>query len=468
MNTQANNQRFLLHTLLWVCIGVVLASWLIVSAGTLFVVSISILVGYMLWRKAEPQERVFLLGLFVLALVLRYLLIIYYYHLYLKTGAFPFLAPDGETLINKGWYISQVLLHRDTAQVPSNEYVMKFNWVALSDFGGKLPHWDQYQVGIYSYYLGVFFALFGYAPVATKCISALSAVSAGVVSYYIAKEIFGKSIARVSYVLLLFFPSIFIHSLTNLSDPFLLLFGTLSVWSLVKMAKRPTLFLLTVLAVSITAIYYLKKPLAPLIIAVAGLTFCNFLRMSAAKKVGIVIILMALIIGVGPLREKLVETQWGLNKLMLSHRQYSTLKGASYFIYPQRFYNEEILSVEGITPAETLFALLKGLLYFLFSPFPYSASLSAFGLISSWQNIFWYFLFPFSPIGIIAGLRHNTKKILPVFILLFLFTFILALSEGHSATSFRHRDLLMPGYLICAVAGFGLAFKKGGNTLERN
>jgi hypothetical protein len=136
--------------------------------------------------------------------------------------------------------------------------------------------------------------------------------------------------------------------------------------------------------------------------------------------------------------------------------QRSQLGGAKsgYKIYPERFYDNTIQTNKyKLTTQEFMISYVKGFVYSLFLPFPWTAN-SGSQLICSLQLVIFYILFLFIILGILMYLRCDWREALPIVMGVFTLMSLFALHEGNSGTVFRHRDMVMP--FLLAFGGIGI------------
>jgi len=97
-------------------------------------------------------------------------------------------------------------------------------------------------------------------------------------------------------------------------------------------------------------------------------------------------------------------------------------------------------------------AYLRGLSYFLLSPFPWNIA-TGNQLVAYPQMVLWYFLLFFAAVGVSEGLRFSRDE--TVFIVLFILigVSLWAMTEGNIGAAFRHRDYFSFLIFIYSSAG---------------
>jgi 4-amino-4-deoxy-L-arabinose transferase-like glycosyltransferase len=408
----------------------------------------------LIWSKALPKERRFLIIVLSIALCLRVILLFSYYNLYLLPGNVDILGPDGESYQCRGWYISRLLVKQNLYVIPSTEQIFHGYRSMINYYKENIPSWNLYQVGIFSYLIASAYAAFGYAPLMIKLTNCIFSVLTGLIVYFLGKEIFNRRVGSISMIIFLFLPSIVFVSITALKDPSILFFSMLIIWSLLKMRTslnfRYPLFILF----SLFLLYFLRKFVGLIFLVLVGISFLSFLNVGILKKV-LIVILTSLLIFNFPIVKEIMHKNLKLEVLTNIHVGYAkTLGGHNYKIFPDNYYQTLKMS-----KTDFFLGWLKGIFHFLFEPLPWNIR-SKFELLSFLQNIFWYFLFIFVLLGIIIAIRNRFPECIPALIYIFIFTMAFGLSEGNIGTAFRHRDSLNPIFIIFGIAGLKNFFGK--------
>ena len=70
------------------------------------------------------------------------------------------------------------------------------------------------------------------------------------------------------------------------------------------------------------------------------------------------------------------------------------------------------------------------------------------------QMVLWYLVLLWVPVGLWRGWRAHRAATVLNWTYVLLITSIVALASGNIGTAFRHRDMVIPFYLMFGVAGF--------------
>jgi hypothetical protein len=125
--------------------------------------------------------------------------------------------------------------------------------------------------------------------------------------------------------------------------------------------------------------------------------------------------------------------------------------GSSYRIYNDTAYNTLIVSKMSLAELAgvILQGLPKGLLYFLFSPFPVNVN-NNLRLFAYPQMIFWYFTVTFAIFGFLKAILDRNAKILPAIYIFSFFTVLFSLVLGNEGIAARFRDMVSPFFYMLA------------------
>lgn len=436
-------------------LGVSLGALSFLSKDT-FIIFIVLAALYRLIYLRYPlkDERRFVISVFTWAVALRLLLITLYYHFFLLPGNMDIIAPDGECYQARGWYISRFITGGDIYIIPSPEQIFRDYRDMAAFYAEGLPDWRLYQVGVFSYAIAFLYSVFDYVPQLIKFVNAVFSVASAIVIYELAKSLFGKKAAGISMIITAFLPSIFVFSLTSTRDPMVIFLLCLSIYSLTKFYSSYNLLHLAVVFFCVGVVYFIRiSVFAPLMLVLVIALFIS-LRFRCRWKISF-LVLCGLLVFSGGYRQKALSIL-DLATLTNPHMGYINTPGNNYKILPDEYYSGS-KNIRKIPPLYLAVAFLKGLLHSMFEPFPWKLKTKG-ELFGSVQTLAWVMFFPFVLVGIFFGLRHKPKESHVTFICVVVFSALLAIGEGNVGTVFRHRDMLLPFFIIFGVAGVSIFF----------
>lgn len=272
-------------------------------------------------------------------------------------------------------------------------------------------------------------------------------------TYYLARDAFGKNPAVVSSFIIAVFPSFVVWSCINLRTAIGIISFLLLAIGLLKFSKRNHLkyIILVLVSLYLTRVAKDKFFLLQTMLA-AALIFLNLKLKPSVKKLSLILVI---IIGV-ILVAKSAKVQFYIHEFIMgsinNQRNFANYEsGTNYRIYDDVFYGSS--AYDGSATVFTLLkALPKGVFYFLFAPFPWRVT-NVLRLFAYIQMLSWYFMFLFALRGIFMGIRYNFKPTSCILAITIFWIAILSLVMGNEGTAARQRDLILPFLYIFSSVG---------------
>ena len=431
-------------------LGVIFGVWSFLSLETLLGTLLIVPIFTFLYYRFPKRDRPFLIKLCLLALCLRIVIMLFYYNFYLNQGYQDKLGPDGENYSQRGWYISRLIRDENPYRRPQQKEIIFSNHELVVDwYKGKLPPMNYYQVGFFSYMLGILYAAFGYCPLLLRMFNSIYSVLTGVLVYYIALELFNNKVGKIAMLLFLFTPSVFIHSMTLLKDPSTIFALTLFVWLLIKFIKTVDARWLIFSSIPLIVIEIIRPRFCYFLIAFVLLIIFLKIQIRFIYK-AVFLLFIALILYFFPEIANPITYYFDPDIFFSRHIGTVATAGVNYLIFPKEAYKSSYLV--GIGSLDIILAFLKGVFHFLFEPF-ISRINSSFSFLAFFQTSFLYFLIPAGVISALISLKKNFSLFIIVILFLAMLILFFAVNEGNVGTAFRHRDMVMPYLLIFGVAG---------------
>lgn len=461
--------RQIKHLPVLLIIGIFIGILLSLSPATILIISIFLCSVFCIKRFIKTESTNFLIVIFTIGFLLRALLAVLNYHVGLMP---PFRGgdtqPDAVIYNGNAFYIAHALrggLDHERYYMDENPFLEHSIEKGYRSFKGKLPRLRPYQYGNYVFFLGFFYSIFGYAPIAAKMLNGLAGCLAAILTYVFAKTLIGSETpAKVSAALTMFFPSLLYWSVTSLQDTTvncLFLLYLLSAVIYLKGSKKIHLFVLFISSIMLSS---LKTKMAILLWAGAALFLAiKLLRIIIGKKLFLksillyaitVVVLLVMIIqypAITDFFKRNIELMTSLHKS--AAEDYPSASG--FKIYMDNFYGKGKVELANFFNIGILFIMFRALSYYFLLPFlwdiPYS---HPFLLLFYPQMIFILLCLPFMVIGILSSLRYNPVITLSVIMLLTLISLPQAMAEGIMGNVVRHRDMFMPFILVFSTYGF--------------
>ena len=140
---------------------------------------------------------------------------------------------------------------------------------------------------------------------------------------------------------------------------------------------------------------------------------------------------------------------------MLSYHLGFSMQGGYFFkLLPERYYEE--ISTGIVNPQigviDFVTSYFNGLKAFFFQPSPFGM-FKIQHIAAMPEVVVWYSIVVFAFIGIADSFKSPTLQKTALFVLLFLFTSSIGISEANVETLIRHRDMIVAVYIIFASKG---------------
>lgn len=276
--------------------------------------------------------------------------------------------------------------------------------------------------------------------------------------YRLAKEVFDRRTAVVSSLMVALVPSFNIWACSNIRTTLGIAGLVLMGYCLMLFSKKNNIKFILPLIISIFIFSVVKeKFLRPALLIMCVSLFLSFNIRMRLKMIIMGLAVLALIIGinVNGAFEYLIKDILG-DMVACQSGFFSDGSISNYKIYNDAVYS--VTTVKTLPFWDLAWLMIKGLpkgvLYFLFSPFPWDIK-NTLRLFAYPQIIFWYLMFVFASLGIIkAALLKNHRILSSIYIISF-FTILFSLVMGNEGITARFRDMLTPffymfaGYLLC-------------------
>lgn len=487
-------------------LGLVLGIWAFFSMGTLCVAILSAILIYLFsFNFKELSQRKIIIAICILAISLRFFLAIFHYYFSYSVGKGGDFFGDARAYSSSGQYTAEAVTKRPVLVVDVDDVA----WMRIlrDSFKGEFPP-RGYRIDAFTGYIGLIYSVFGYAPLTLKFINSFLSLFTSILLFLLVKDMFSIKVANVALVLSLFWPSMFLWSISGMKDSLMIFLIVLCTYIFLKLKKYlnlPELLLVLVmlivnnyainilLLIGIFLVRILRKfilkrkisinilmPLGlilvmktvsaylgliklhlliPLQIAFSLSLIISFLNKK--KLVGLLIILFCLrlfspfyINKYNNLNIKKYFMSFTKEAISGQRSQWQPPARSGYKTYPDRYYEASYREHPNIaiTPIEFTISYFKGLNYAILSPFPWSIH-SKMSFFAYFQIVAYYILIPFIFLGILVALRYRWQDVLPMVIFMFITGSIFALYEGNVGTVFRHRDALTIFLIVFGAIG---------------
>jgi len=282
------------------------------------------------------------------------------------------------------------------------------------------------------------FYIFGYKPIFMKLVNCAAGVLLSLVVYRISSLLFNRAVCTRAFVITHIFPSLILWSCLGIREIWVVLFVILTLYFTIRLKVMISTYIdIVLLALSLIILSQLRSGtfLVLLISLFPSLIISRSTRIiysiGISIFVGLVFLVFITYVGVG--QEFISDDPMGQ---MLEIKTDLSGGDAAYFT------RDELKSVNN-----PVYIIPKGLVYFMFSPFPWQLTKGS-RLVSFMDVLIIYLItvpFLFSTFRLI---RYQYWEALPLLIFFFFLLFAFSMVEGNFGTAFRHRAQILPLYVL--------------------
>ena len=448
-----------LKPLLW---GVFLGVAAVFSPGGVFVLLLAVGGSLALRRFGPPEDRAFLVRLFLVAFLLRVGLSLCLDVVSWKVeGRLP--TRWGPPRV---WDLGAIDQSRKFLRLGDSDYYSERGYALAHYAAGNraftvLQRITRYGDHAYLQVIGWFYYTFGFSPFSMKWLNGWFGALHVIALFFLAKRCFQSRIARWAGGLAAGFPTLLVWSSSNLKDPLLYLLITLLLLLFTTFRTAARLKHRIAFLAVFGAIFWVTRSfrreewslvLVACLVGIGILEWCIRKRQYALLLFS-VIALMAL--------HPAEKVQAALRMAVYRHMGYYHTDSMTYRYLPDRFYDPSIEDPkrDAKLPGAAIRGIPTALKHYFFEPFP-SRTVSGSALFMIPQMLIWYFLLPFALIGAAAGIRWNTWNCAFLAALLLIWIPMGAMAIGNVGILTRMRDMTTPFILIFSAAGFWI-FARG-------
>lgn len=317
-------------------------------------------------------------------------------------------------------------------------------------------HLGSWQVG-YFYLVGGIYTVLGVEVAFPLLLNCLIGAATAWPVFAVAKDLKGRRAARLAAAIATFFPSLVLWSALLIRDTIVVAVLICLVLAVMRLTRGITLGRLLAFTGLLLALGTLRQYLFLMVAlsAAAGLLFGRSKQGGRTLVAGLVgIVLLAGLMkatGLGGM-----EMERASLGALNQQRQFNAMVAdAATSLRPE---------VDISTPSRALYYLPVGLLYFLFSPFPWQV-LSLKQGIALPDVLLFYYLFPKMVRGLVWLVRNRLRESSTLILMTVTISTLYALVEGNVGIIFRHRAQVLLPLIIFAAVGITLrreALEAGG------
>lgn len=403
-------------------VGLTIAVVIPGGAGAILI-CVVLAVGIAVAISRSTVERDFLIRIFLAGLILRILLGAVLFQI----GKTDFFGPDGTTYDTFGYTIA--------------------NYWSNAPFYKSFPVINPNNLGM-SYVVAIIYYLIGRNPLAIQFFNGVVGAATAPVIFMCTYHIFRNlRAAKLSAILVTFFPSLILWSSLGLKDATVVFLLSVTMLATLKLTDRIQAKYTLLLIFSLIGLLGMRFYIFYMMLIVVGGSFVigtGTRNMAGLIRNFILLIFVGLSLTyLGVLRNapKDLETYGNLKKVQEARKD------------AQRANSGFAKEVDVSTTSGALSAVPLGLLYVLFAPFPWQLGnlQQAFTLP---EMLVWWASFPLLILGMKYSIRHKLRETAPVFMFTILTTLVYSIFQGNVGTAYRQRAQLLIFYFIFIAVGF--------------
>ena len=389
--------------------------------------------------KVEDQ-RTFLLQIFVSGLLVRVLVGVLIYSFALQ----EFFGGDAYTYDQFG----NSLLN---------------SWRGFIGEGTTAQDWANAGGGWGMFYLvAAIYGVTGQNMLAVQFFNAVIGAATAPVIFLCARHIFQNlRVARLTALLIAFFPSLVLWSSQGLKDgPIIFLLAVIMLATL-KLGERFSMKYFNLLVLALIAVLSLRFYVFYMLVVAIGGSFLIGMRKVTSQSIGRQ---MLIVLGVGLALTYLgvlrgtgaqLESYGNLQAVQTARSDQAQTAGSGFS-----------QDVDVSTTLGALSAIPVGLIYLLFAPFPWQLA-NLRQSITLPEMLVWWASFPMLVLGGWFTIRYRLRQALPILIFTSMLTLAYSIFQGNVGTAYRQRAQILVFYFIFVAVGAVLIKEERETRKER-
>jgi hypothetical protein len=373
-----------------------------------------------------PEQRTFLMRLFVLALVVRMILAVAIYVGHME----EFFGGDANTYDVFGQSLVEAWHGNEYHQAKYESFIMS-----------GATAWGMI------YLVAAVYEVVGVNMLAVQLVNAAIGAATAIVVYHAAQTLFAnKRVSQFAAILVAFFPSLILWSSQALKDGLIIMALALAILATLRLMEKVTATYVVVLIGCLIALFSLRFYIFYMMCAAVAGSF--FLGMKSLSAQGFIQRFIAVgVIG-------LAFTWFGvLQSAGMQFERYANLKSIQNSREDQAAAGSGFMKdVDVQTTEGALTVIPVGLLYLMFAPFPWQFT-TLRQIITLPEMIIWWLAFPLLVLGLWYSVKHRLRQVSPILIFTSMLTLAYSLFQGNVGTAYRQRSQLLVFYFIFVAVG---------------
>ena len=302
------------------------------------------------------------------------------------------------------------------------------------------------------YYVAAVYSLVGRNMLAVQFVNSIMGAAAAPVMYLCARHLFqNQQVARLTGLLVAFFPSLVLWSAQGLKDGPIVFLLAGAMLATLRLGEELTFRYFAMLLLALLGLLSMRFYIFYMMLIAIGGAFMIGMRQITAKSLARQV---ALVVGIG-----LALTYWGVLRtanaqyqvfgtLESVNRSRTDLSGAG----AQSAFGKD---VDVSTTVGAISAIPLGLVYLLFAPFPWQVA-NLRQSITLPEMLIWWSLFPLLSLGLWFTLKYRLRQALPILLFTTMLTLAYSVFQGNVGTAYRQRAQLLIFYFMFVAVGYVL------------
>ena len=376
---------------------------------------------------ARGKERVFLLRLFVAALIVRLVIGIIIFSGHMQ----EFFGGDANTYD---------LFGRSLIQAWAGDEFHRATYERFVSSGAGA--WGMI------YLVACVYSLIGRNMLAIQFINASVGAATAPVIFHIAQRLFSnRRVSKWAAYLTAFFPSLILWSSQGLKDGLIVMALALSIIVTLQLMEKVTFWRMVILSSCLLVLMSLRFYIFYMMAAAVVGAFVIGMKSSNAtayvqRFIAVILIGLALTwVGVLRSAEEQLDRFANLDAVQRSRSDLAQSADSGFG-----------KDVDVRTAGGALTIIPIGLVYLLFAPFPWQLA-SLRQSIALPEMIVWWLCFPLLILGFWYAIKHRLREISPILLFTSMLTLAYSLFQGNVGTAYRQRSQLLVFYFIFVAVG---------------
>lgn len=303
----------------------------------------------------------------------------------------------------------------------------------------------------FSYLVAVVYSVIGRNSLAIQFFNATLGAATAVLVYLCAQHLFHNlRVARISALLVAFYPSLVLWSAQGLKDGPIVFLLALAMLMTLRLGERLSISRAVILVSALLAILSLRFYVFYMMVAAIGGAFVIGMRQVSAQSIGrqvaalLVLGLALTYFGVLRTADQQFDAYANFERIQITRQDLSHSAQSGYG-----------RDVDVSTTTGALTAIPQGMVYLLFAPFPWQL-LSLRQAITLPEMIVWWAAFPLLVLGGWFAIKYRLRATLPILTFTTMLTLAYSIFQGNVGTAYRQRSQLLIFYFIFVAVGYVL------------